>query len=73
MLVELTGLWSRKNKNGEEYFMGRLGNSNVLLFRNKNKKNDKEPDFRMFVGTRQQQQQQQKQENDVFTEEEVNE
>lgn len=53
MLTEIGGLWVKHNKNGEEYYTGRLGNSNLILFKNKNKKTDKEPEFRLYVGSRQ--------------------
>ena len=49
-LIELTALWERKNKNGELYFTGKLGKMNLLIMKNKFKKEEKHPDWIVYVG-----------------------
>ena len=49
-LLEITGLWANKSKNGETYYSGYMGKSAILIFKNQYKTEDKHPDLRMFVG-----------------------
>ncbi len=53
-LVELTGLWENKTKNGEKYLSGNMGGARVLVFANKYKnENERAPDYRLYVTKRQ--------------------
>lgn len=46
--VKLTGLWKNESKDGESFLSGSLGGVRVLVFKNKYKKTDKDPDFNLF-------------------------
>jgi len=48
-LIELTALWEHKDKNGEVYYSGKLSKMNLLIMRNKFKKDDTQPDYRVYV------------------------
>lgn len=48
-LVEITGLWAKKDKDGNEYFTGNIGKSSVIIFKNKGKKQDNHPDYRLYI------------------------
>lgn len=48
-MVYLGGVWANRDKNGQIYFSGYLGNAKLFLFKNKNKTNDKQPDFYMQI------------------------
>ena len=52
-LLNVTGLWMNKTKSGETYMSGSLGNVNVLIFKNKNKKTEKHPDYTLMFGPKQ--------------------
>ena len=51
-LIEITGLWENKTKDGETFYAGSFGGAKVLIFKNKFKKNDSQPDLRMYVAPR---------------------
>ena len=45
-MLNLCGLWSRKDRNGIEYYIDQLTHSTrIMVFKNKKKTTDKEPDF----------------------------
>ena len=49
-LIKLTGLWKRKSKSGKVYYSGNLSTTaKVLLFKNDNKKNDRDPDLVIYL------------------------
>jgi len=49
-MTEFCGLWKQVSKSsGETYLSGRVGDSKYMIFLNKFKKSDKEPDYRCFV------------------------
>lgn len=49
-LLKLTGLWLKKGKNGV-FCQGQLSPwANILIFENKYKRSDKDPDFILFIG-----------------------
>lgn len=52
-LVNIGGLWVHKDKNGNPYFTGYLGNAKLYIFKNTYKEEDKHPDFVMSVGNKQ--------------------
>ena len=48
-MIKITGLWKNEDRNGNTYFSGYLGSAKVLIFKNKYKETDKQPDYNMFV------------------------
>ncbi len=53
-MVNVCGLWLNESKNGEKYFSGSLGNMNVLIFKVKEKKSEKSPDYTLCIAPREQ-------------------
>lgn len=51
-LIKLTGLWEKTDKNGNPVFMGNLGSSRVVILHNNYKKEDKHPDYNLFIAAR---------------------
>lgn len=47
--IKIMSLWENKDKNGETYYSGKLGDAKILIFRNKYKKTDKEPAMNVFI------------------------
>jgi hypothetical protein len=48
-LMQVSGLWKNKSANGEEYLQGKLSaNVRILIFRNKYKTADNQPDYQMY-------------------------
>lgn len=48
-MVSLCGLWIKKDKNGNTYMTGKLGSANIMVMKNKYKKEDKHPDYKILV------------------------
>jgi hypothetical protein len=48
-MIKLTGLWSNIDKNGNLCLSGYLGDSKLLIFANTYKKEDKQPDFIVYI------------------------
>jgi hypothetical protein len=48
-LIRLSGLWTKKDKNGTTYYSGNLGSGRLLLFRNTKKQAEKEPDLVLWL------------------------
>ena len=49
-MLNLCGLWSKKDKNDNEYFVGKLTYSTrLMVFKNKNKKLEKDPDYYITI------------------------
>ena len=48
-LKEAFALWSRKGQSGKEYYSGKCDDISLLGFINANKKNEKEPDIRIYT------------------------
>ena len=48
-MIELGGLWSGKDKNGNSMMSGYLGNAKLLIFKNTFKDAKNQPDYRLFV------------------------
>lgn len=57
-LVKITGLWLNESQAGNKYFSGSMGSAKVLIFKNNNKTEEKQPDYTMYLAPPQQQQQQ---------------
>ena len=50
-LIEATGLWANKAKDGSTYYAGYLGGMKLLMFPNRKKEpGTNQPDFRLCVG-----------------------
>jgi len=48
--VKLTGLWKQQSKSGDVYYSGSLTYStNLLMFKNKFKKSDRDPDLILYI------------------------
>jgi uncharacterized protein (DUF736 family) len=47
-MLKITSLWKNKDKNGNTYLSGRLGDMQIKIFTNQYKKEDKHPDFIMY-------------------------
>ena len=47
--IRLTGLWKNETKDGEAYLAGSLGGGRLLIFRNKRKGKDADPDYSLFI------------------------
>jgi len=48
-LIELTALWEKKDKNGDTFYYGKLGKMNLVIMKNRFKKDEKHPDYRVFL------------------------
>ena len=51
-MIQLTGLWINKSESGEVYMVGYLGNTKVLIFKNKFKTDDKHPDYTLNIAAK---------------------
>ncbi len=51
-LIEVMALWENKTKDGDTYLSGNFGKVRVLVFRNKFKQGEREPDYRLYVTKR---------------------
>jgi uncharacterized protein (DUF736 family) len=47
--LEILALWANESKNGTLYYTGHLNGLRVVAFPNTNKRNEKEPDLRIYV------------------------
>jgi len=56
-MVNIGGLWVNKSKSGEIYLSGYLNGAKLLIFKNNFKKDEKQPDYVMYVTPNQQRQQ----------------
>jgi len=51
-MIQLGGLWQNDDKDGQTFFSGYLGNAKLLIFKNGYKKEDKHPDYIMYVAAK---------------------
>lgn len=50
-LIKLGAFWKRQKLNGEEYLSGsKFDRGRLVMFRNKYKKDDKHPDWILYIG-----------------------
>lgn len=52
-LIKVTGLWKKEPKDGKDgaFYQGRIGiGANVLIFKNKFKRGENDPDLILYVG-----------------------
>ena len=54
-MIKLGGLWENESKDGKKYFSGSLGGAKILIFPNKFKEQDNQPDYQMYVAEKQKQ------------------
>lgn len=50
--IQACGLWKGKDRNGNTFLSGSLGNVRVMIFLNAFKADEKHPDYRMYVSER---------------------
>lgn len=55
-LVQLTGLWKGSDKNGNVTLTGSLGGARLLVFKNNYKKDEKHPDYIVYLAEKQKEQ-----------------
>lgn len=49
-MIEISGLWLNESKDGKtKYLVGYMGSAKILIFKNNYKKEDKHPDWIMYV------------------------
>lgn len=48
-LIELAALWLNEAKDGSKYMSGKINGLNVLVFKNKFKEKDNQPDYRIYL------------------------
>lgn len=48
-MVRIGGLWKNKAKSGISYLSGNLGAGRILIFPNRNKERDGQPDYELFI------------------------
>jgi hypothetical protein len=52
-MINITGLWLNKSDKGETYMAGNVGyGARVLIFKNKSKRGDKDPDYNLVIAER---------------------
>lgn len=44
-IIQVTGLWENIDKTGNTYYRGTMGRCAIFIFKNKNKRNDNDPDY----------------------------
>lgn len=64
-MVKIGGLWRQESsKDGSVFYSGALSySSNILIFKNKFKKNERDPDLILYVSKREQKERQEDQED----------
>lgn len=48
-MIKLTSLWKGKTKDGKIYFKGYLGDSQIIIFENGFKTEEKQPDLIVYI------------------------
>jgi hypothetical protein len=51
-IPSLGALWLKKDKNGKEYLCGRVSGISIVVFKNRNKKEARHPDYVIFESTK---------------------
>ena len=60
-LIELSGLWTGQDKNGNPMMTGSIGNASILITKNTFKEEgSNQPDYRLCIGPRKKQDQAEK-------------
>ena len=47
-MEKLGALWMKQTRNGATYFSGKFGEQRIVVFKNRDKKTDKHPDFVIY-------------------------
>ena len=48
--VKIGGLWKKESKDGTVFYQGNLSySSNILIFKNKFKRNERDPDLLLYI------------------------
>ncbi len=48
-IIQICGLWLNDAKDGSKYMKGRLGNVDILIFKNRNKTAENHPDYQLCL------------------------
>lgn len=64
-MIKLTALWTNKDKEGKTYLSGYLGDTRLVVFTNGYKKQEKEPDWIVYVDEKKKPESSDKTANDV--------
>ena len=48
-MIKIGALWSNTDSKGNKYLSGKFGDARVCVFKNNYKKEDKQPDFQIYV------------------------
>jgi len=51
-MVKLAGVYEKTSQKGNKYFVGRLNGARLLMFANTDKKDEKDPDWLLYVQER---------------------
>ena len=70
-MIKLSGLWMKKDKNGNTYFSGSLNGANILIFKNKSKEKPNQPDYNFFVAEKKKDEKSESSESSEFGKEEI--
>jgi len=52
-MISVTGLWLNDKLDGEKYMKGYFGKAEVLIFSNKYKTEDNQPDYILYIAEKQ--------------------
>jgi hypothetical protein len=69
--IEIASVWRNETRDGEEYWSGYLGNSKLLIFKNKYKKEDRHPDLRVYVAPKEKKKEEGQQQSHSYSENEI--
>lgn len=47
-MLKAAGLWRKTSAKGNDYFIGRLGGCRILIFENRDRKDDADPSHHLF-------------------------
>tara|TARA_R110002020_G_scaffold32989_3_gene100958 strand:+ start:1596 stop:1859 length:264 start_codon:yes stop_codon:yes gene_type:complete len=48
-LIDVGALWMNESKSGNKYLTGKIDEKKVLIFRNKYKEKESQPDYRVYM------------------------
>jgi hypothetical protein len=54
-MIKLTGLWENKTSDGKQFLAGNIGNARILIFQNDYKKEERHPDYYLFIDEKKEQ------------------
>lgn len=62
--LELCGLWERKDRNGNSFYVGSINGLSVMIFKNSYKEKETQPDFKVYLVEKDREQRAPKSQND---------